>query len=152
MAVALKGAAVQSRADQPAVVVPAAEAGASQVDPRAAVAPEAAVAQFRADRPALEGLVAEAAAFPGARPAAAVQAAVEVVCPALVAFRYLDPRSCQRNHRRHKDAVTVLERRLRALKYRDCLLKTTGVESFSRVHMNGIAKIASLDVTCAANE
>ena len=93
MVVALKVAAVQSRADQPAAGVPAAEAAAFPADRRAPAAPEAAVAQFRADRPALGDPVAEAAAFPAGRPAAVAPAAVEVVCPAWVASRFLDPRS-----------------------------------------------------------
>lgn len=85
--VALKVAAVRSRAARPAAGDPVAGAAACPVDPRAA-----AVGQFRAARRVLAVLVAEAAAFLGGRPAAAVPAAVEAVCPAWGASRFLDPR------------------------------------------------------------
>jgi len=104
VAAALKVAAVRSRAARPAAGDLVAEAAAFPADPRVAAAPEAAVAQFRAARPALEGPVAGAAAFPEVRPEAAVPAAVEVVCPASVASRFLDPRGC--NAALHIPALT----------------------------------------------
>lgn len=90
--VALKVAAVRSRAARPAAGDPGAGAAAFPADPRVVAAPAAAVAQFRAARPAPADPVAEAAAFLGVRPAAAAPAAAEVVCPAWGASRFLDPR------------------------------------------------------------
>lgn len=126
--VALKVAAVRSRAARPAAVDPVAGAAAFPADPRVAAAPEAAVAPFQAARLALEGPVAEAAAFPAARPAAAVPAAAEVVCPAWVASRFLDQRS---------PGTRAL------LAYRDLR---------ESVQWGGLAKCASLDMTSAADE
>lgn len=90
--VALKVAAVRSRAARPAAGDPVAGAAACPVDPRVAAARAAAVGQFRAARRVLAVLVAEAAPFLGGRPAAAVPAAVEAVCPAWGASQFLDPR------------------------------------------------------------
>ncbi|SHW62852.1 Uncharacterised protein [Mycobacteroides abscessus subsp. abscessus] len=72
--------------------------------------------------------MAEAAAFPAARPAAAVPAAAEVVCPAWVASRFLDQRSPGTRA---------------ALAYRDLR---------GSVRWGGIAKKASLDMASAADE
>lgn len=66
MVVALKVAAVRSRAARPAAGDPVAGAAACPVDPRVAAARAAAVGQFRAARRVLAVLVAEAAAFLGA--------------------------------------------------------------------------------------